>query len=488
MNTRMKTKDRFKSRITHFACFVCIGIIVLFCTCCTQVSKTKPVKNHYERNDAWGHVGPGGGGAMFGPAVSPHNPDVAFVTCDMGGSFVTHNGGESWRVFNLSRQVQFFVFDPIDPNVVYANSFGLLKSTDLGDTWSLIYPKPSEIVGIVSKGDHAGEFMVTKDDTRRTVLALAIDPAQSKKMYAAIRVEQSVALYVSENGGEDWEKEKELDGNVKNIFINPSSPPDNRTLYVTFDNGIEQKENGQWMSYLQKEDGLKFNSFASGYDKKLEKYVIYAIAGVNYYTIRNRINTVQSGIFYTEDGGKTWENRQDGLVKHGGANAVSPEYRAIGTSAFHPEVVYVSYAGFKFHPDTTCIGVAKSEDFGKTWTLPWKDIYLKDRQIASPNFGRDWLNERFGPEWGENPFSVAVAPTNPDIFFGSDYGRTIKTGNGGKTWEAVYSKPLPGGGWTTRGMEVTTGYNIFFDPFDETHRSEERRVGKECRSRWSPYH
>ena len=24
--------------------------------------------------------------------------------------------------------------------------------------------------------------------------------------------------------------------------------------------------------------------------------------------------------------------------------------------------------------------------------------------------------------------------------------------------------------------------------FDETSRSEERRVGKECRSRWSPYH
>ena len=23
---------------------------------------------------------------------------------------------------------------------------------------------------------------------------------------------------------------------------------------------------------------------------------------------------------------------------------------------------------------------------------------------------------------------------------------------------------------------------------DNTHRSEERRVGKECRSRWSPYH
>ena len=25
-------------------------------------------------------------------------------------------------------------------------------------------------------------------------------------------------------------------------------------------------------------------------------------------------------------------------------------------------------------------------------------------------------------------------------------------------------------------------------PLGGTHRSEERRVGKECRSRWSPYH
>ena len=27
-----------------------------------------------------------------------------------------------------------------------------------------------------------------------------------------------------------------------------------------------------------------------------------------------------------------------------------------------------------------------------------------------------------------------------------------------------------------------------YDAFRETTRSEERRVGKECRSRWSPYH
>ena len=33
--------------------------------------------------------------------------------------------------------------------------------------------------------------------------------------------------------------------------------------------------------------------------------------------------------------------------------------------------------------------------------------------------------------------------------------------------------------------EVTIGFGI---SEDEVDRSEERRVGKECRSRWSPYH
>ena len=37
--------------------------------------------------------------------------------------------------------------------------------------------------------------------------------------------------------------------------------------------------------------------------------------------------------------------------------------------------------------------------------------------------------------------------------------------------------------------ELEVGYNIpAMLGMDEADRSEERRVGKECRSRWSPYH
>jgi len=436
------------------------------CKQSTSQMQTDTIKKSYDRNDSWGHVGIGGGGAMFGPAVSPHDPAVAFVSCDMGGSFATYNGGESWRVFNLSSMVRFFVFDPINPDIIYARSIALFKSTDKGNTWELFYPKPADIEGIVSKGDHAGEVVVTKDGRRKTVQAFAIDPDQPKKLYAAISVEQAVGLYISNDGGENWTKEKDFDYNVQNIFIDPASPANDRTLLIASPKGIEKRQKGTWINNRISQPDIVFNSFTGGYSKKAGKYIVYGISGNSYYNAEK----TQSGIFFTEDDGKTWENRQGGILQYALSSAQEAEWRAIGASAQNPETLYVSYNGLKVHADTTCIGVAKSEDFGKTWTLPWRDMLTSNGNFPSPNFGEDWLNERFGPTWGENPFSIGVSPTDPDVCYGSDFGRTIKTGNGGKTWEAVYSKRVPGtNGYTTRGMEVTTGYNVVFDPFDDKH-------------------
>ena len=56
------------------------------------------------------------------------------------------------------------------------------------------------------------------------------------------------------------------------------------------------------------------------------------------------------------------------------------------------------------------------------------------------------------------------------------------------TPSAKYFKP------GTKGAELVSGLNVISDNIfikskgNATTRSEERRVGKECRSRWSPYH
>src|SRR2546425_2330158 len=70
-----------------------------------------------------------------------------------------------------------------------------------------------------------------------------------------------------------------------------------------------------------------------------------------------------------------------------------------------------------------------------------------------------------------------------------------------KTLRAVYDLPYRGFGKPGRFPHVTQASefdaNLWadekqnrytYDPGDPYYRSEERRVGKECRSRWSPYH
>ena len=413
------------------------------------------------RRAEWSHVGPGGGGAQFNPTISPHDPKTVFVTCDMGGAFVTYDGGESWRMFNLSHSVEFFVFDPVDPDVVYAKSYALFKSSDKGLTWHLIYPHPSDVEYVLSKGDHASERIILKDYTSRSVTALAIDPTQSKNMYAAIRTDESLALYTSVDGGISWDKEKDFNHDIWDIFIDPSSPADRRTLYVTWSGGVDQRVDSKWSSYGVPNPNVRFNIFSGGYDGDKLKYILYALSGKGY--LYSGDNT-ELGIFVSEDGGKTWENLRDGLLNYT-SEREKADLKSIATSAHNPSTVYISYENFTIEGVTYCFGVAKSEDYGKSWRLPWKEY----GSVTMSNYSGCWLSDRFSSSWGGSPFSFGVAPTDANVCYGSDYGRTIKTENGGSTWEAVYTKKLLDNSWTTRGIEVTTGYDVVFDPFDINH-------------------
>ena len=54
-----------------------------------------------------------------------------------------------------------------------------------------------------------------------------------------------------------------------------------------------------------------------------------------------------------------------------------------------------------------------------------------------------------------------------------------------KTWQKAFN-PVPKYGWLLH--KFPRFYTRWDNPPHRSGRSEERRVGKECRSRWSPYH
>ena len=98
----------------------------------------------------WTPRGLGGGGGMFSPSLSPHDPNVMFLSIDMGHVFRSLDAGTTWRILPFSSlqgqqhtQVQFTSI----PTTLYAaergrdpltegNLFRPRKSQDLGDTWN----------------------------------------------------------------------------------------------------------------------------------------------------------------------------------------------------------------------------------------------------------------------------------------------------------------------------------------------------------------
>ena len=386
----------------------------------------------------WRILGPGGGGAQFHPTVSPHDPNEVLVGCDMTGSYITHDAGASWRMFNLRLPARFFVFDPAGADTIYTLSGGLWRSVDAGETWSLVYPNPNNVTGLNMADDHAGPNFTLTDGTYGRMLALAIDPDNSNSLYAAIQEEGVVSLNTSADQGATWRKRGALPGGVRSIFIHPESPVNDRTLYVLGPKGVTVRKGGAWRTGAMPGDET-FVDLSLGFPGGEALPVIYAVT--------------ESRVYASVDEGQSWQGTS--LPGEGA------RLQAISTSLNHPDVAYVSYNDLVLD-HTEHLGVAKSADRAKTWQLVWKDSPL----APGDNIADAWITERFGSNWGSNPFALGVGPDNPEICYGTDFGRTMRTTDGGQTWKGVYSTRQPGGGWVSTGLDVTTNYGVHFDPFD----------------------
>lgn len=383
-------------------------------------------------------VGPGGGGAMFHPLISPHDPSTVVVACDMSGSYITHDGGASWRMFNLRGPVHFFLFDPKLPKVIYAQNNALWRSRDDGETWKLISPTPRTIKDISMASDHADESILPSATPSEPISALAIDPTDSNHLYASAGSTRP-ALFTSRDAGTHWTFAAPLPEAASKIGIAPESAD---TLLIVGQHFVVTRRGNFTQQFPTPSSLLDSSAAPTGSGS----WIIYA--------------ATKNGIFISTDRGASWTSSSLPGV---GANV-----RAIATSFRHPQTAYASYSGL--HMDgvlwhrAAWHGVARTQDAGHTWELLWKESTTQAANVQDA-----WITDRFGTGWGENPLNLTVADQNPGLVYATDFGRTLISTDAGKQWQAAYSHRTPGGDWASTGLDVTTAYGIHFDPFDH-HR------------------
>jgi len=382
---------------------------------------------------------------MYNATISPHDVNEVLVSCDMTGAYISHDGGHSWRMFNLRGGIKFFAFDPILPHTIYAATSGLWRSTDDGQSWNLISPKPSTVRGVLMSSDHADETILTNPTRIGVIEALAIDPADSNTLIMAATKEGHSSLFLSTSNGNTWKEINNLPEAPKKIWIDPHSAKNERDLYIAGAHGITVRYHGRWQNRTTPA-GIVLNDISAGFSSSGGPFLY---------------GTSETGISLSRDGGTTWTRSS---LPGTGAHV-----RAIATSLNHPDAAYVSYSNLRLNWQTlnwqTWMGVARTTDGGRNWSLVWKES-----RTAAPNVHDAWVTEQMGVDWGENPLTLTVADQDPNLSYATDLGRTMATTDGGATWTARYSKKDPGANWISTGLDVTTAYGYLVDPFDSNRR------------------
>ena len=430
------------------------------------------------RPDGWRIIGPGGGGATMLPTISPHDPRVVVVACDMTGAYITEDGGESWRMFNLGSVVSSLAFDPSDRDVLYAGTAALWRSADRGRTWRMVFPDPARNTRALFIGDHA-DYVLSSDDplfagADEHTLVQGIAVTSDGVVTIAMRAggggrsggpQRPGALLQSTDKGEHWRTLRELPpGRV--LALSAARADD---LLVVLDSRVLRHVAGADANAWIEHDGPPG---APPHDATVAltttggrtQATIYAL---NASTWSGR--QLGNGVFVSRDDGASWTSTAAGLeatIADAGSGD-PPAFRAVTVSPTDPAIAYVGFEGLRLGaaPEQRFNGIAKTTDGGRAWRI----VHREDDRPSATMTG-SWVEERApmtGPDvWFDAPYDIGVSPTRPDIVFVTDLFRVYRTLDGGGQFAQVHSRGMGSHQWATRGLDVTTAYGVHADPFD----------------------
>jgi photosystem II stability/assembly factor-like uncharacterized protein len=380
-------------------------------------------KSHANGN-SWYPVGPSNIGGRITAMDYDAVNNIIYAGAAAGGIFKSTDFGGSWLPktdFQPSLSIGALVIDPLNSNIIYCGTgeanisadsyagFGMLKSTDYGETW---------IVSGLEESRHIAELEVHPANT--DILYVAVSGGLYSKGLDR-------GIYKSTDAGGSWSKV---------LFLNDSTS----AIDVAIDpNDVNIVYAAMW-------ERLRGPSFRKA-------------AGIN------------SGIYKSTDGGSSWEQLLNGLPSPdpiiGRISIAVAQSNSDYVYALYKKASTPNGSSNSFHK------FFRSTDKGDSWTempsgiLPsefssfgWYfgvlevdpsnhlTVYCGDIDLfKSNNGGNNWqniTNSYSGSFDQQHPdqHSLWINPTNPDELVNGNDGGMFSTVSGGAPWTKSYDLPI----------------------------------------------
>ncbi len=413
------------------------------------------ILNFQSNAQTWQNIGPGAGSDLHFLRVHPDSANVIYAGGDIEGIFKSSDNGASWKNINNNiAQMPYggdmywtndIVIDPINHETVYyCSGVGLFKSTNGGNTWSLLYP-----TNINSSADLA------------SVATIAVDSANTNRMFIGLgdgadgtfadflpfpQYDGKTGIYRSLDGGASWSLLTTGIPDSTSIHSIVFAPTGSDTIVVSTTKGIYRSDDGG-NTWISKNIGLPHAN--THRLKALNAYGIFTL----YLTVKTLgtpgdSNTFAGGIYISEDQGDTWINITANLPKYDAADSLFYDYWKLDVNPLDPDIIFtatVRGSGFD------APGIYATFDGGLTWD------YM---------YGCDYTGWMDAATFFSDPyaFDIVIAPSDTaKIYICAD--QVTKSSDGGVSWQQAYTNQV-GAAWQSRGLELMNTDNIAFDPLN----------------------
>ncbi len=268
-------------------------------------------------------------------AIDPTDTDVLYVSTRLSRIFRSDDRGMTWTAINDGMAVGetfSLAVDPHTPARVYAglNGTGVFRSLDMGTNWKL-----------------ASDGIFGTD-----VRVIAIDPQDSSNVLAGAF---GGGLFLSENGGNRWEEARDglIATQPRAIAFAPQNPQ------VVYAGSVNPFSQGQGALFRSDNGGRDWENLPNGTGNSIYSIAVDSVNPQRFYV------ATASGVFRSDDGGQTFEGRND-VDQFSSGELLNWTITDLEMDPANPNVLYA--VGTSFDP---FIGQLyqffKTDDAGDNW-------------------------------------------------------------------------------------------------------------------------